>query len=243
MKKLMIVSTLLLIALIWFLNRDADAWIERTKFHVVPEEKKDVALGDARDLCPIGRMERARLREQVQVVEAFATVSTSMELAKTIPIARLSKGRSIAREEFPHQVKRSPKRAQFAATRKKIQIARAHRRSHYHKSHSDIRVAKAGRSHIRGIASWYGGKFLGRKTASGVPFVAHKMTAAHKHLPFGTKLLVENRMNGRTAIVTVNDRGPFIKDRVLDLSPAAAHKLGMVTKGITPVVATIVNDS
>ncbi len=69
------------------------------------------------------------------------------------------------------------------------------------------------------------------------------MTAAHKHLPFGTKLLVKNHSNGLTAIVTVNDRGPFIKDRVLDLSPAAAHELGMISVGITPITATVVNDS
>lgn len=85
-----------------------------------------------------------------------------------------------------------------------------------------------------GIASWYGGKFHGRRTASGTTYNMHGMTCAHKTLPFGTKLIVENKTNGKTCQVTVTDRGPYYGRRVIDLSKAAADKLGM--DGISNVV-------
>lgn len=76
-----------------------------------------------------------------------------------------------------------------------------------------------------GIASWYGGKFHGRRTASGTRYDMHSMTCAHKTLPFGTKLLVKNPSNGKTCQVTVTDRGPYYGKRVIDLSKAAADRL------------------
>lgn len=81
-----------------------------------------------------------------------------------------------------------------------------------------------------GLASWYGPGFHGRKTASGVVFNQDAMTAAHKTLPFGTKLRVSYQ--GRSATVTINDRGPFVGKRVLDLSRAAATKLGLRPAGV-----------
>jgi rare lipoprotein A (peptidoglycan hydrolase) len=223
MKKLTIVSTVLLIAIIWYLNCYADSWIERTKSDAPQMLESSVAKNDAASFCPIARMERAK---SVQISRSLERVHIG-QAPKGVPIARLSR-RS--------QIVSSPRKVQKTKFRKKVQLA---------KSHSRTRMAKSRRhgSHITGIASWYGGQFLGRKTASGARFVAHKMTAAHKHLPFGTKLLVKNHSNGRTAVVTVNDRGPFIKDRVLDLSPAAAQELGMISAGITPITATVVNDS
>ncbi len=88
---------------------------------------------------------------------------------------------------------------------------------------SALRVDKK----LKGIASYYGGKFHGRKTASGDTFNQNEMTCAHKTLPFGTKLEVTNPSNGKEVEVVVNDRGPFIKNRVLDLSKGAARKLGI----------------
>lgn len=88
-----------------------------------------------------------------------------------------------------------------------------------------------------GIASWYGGKFHGRRTASGTRYDMHEMTCAHKTLPFGTKLLVKNKSNGKTCQVTVTDRGPYYGKRVIDLSKAAADKLGV--DGIGQVVCYI----
>lgn len=86
----------------------------------------------------------------------------------------------------------------------------------------------------RGLASWYGRKFHGRKTASGEIYNMHAMTAAHRTLPLPSYARVTNVANGRTVIVRVNDRGPFIKGRVIDLSYAAARKLGALGN-LTPV--------
>ena len=82
-----------------------------------------------------------------------------------------------------------------------------------------------------GIASYYHDKFHGRKTASGKLYNKNEMTCAHKTLPFGTKLHVINVHNNKDVIVTVTDRGPFVKGRVLDLSRIAAKKLGFIDKG------------
>lgn len=86
-----------------------------------------------------------------------------------------------------------------------------------------------------GEASWYGGKFHGRRTASGEIYNMHDHTAAHKTLPMGTVLLVRNLDNGRTTVVRVNDRGPFVRDRIIDLSYRAARDLGMVRNGTARV--------
>ena len=86
-----------------------------------------------------------------------------------------------------------------------------------------------------GIASWYGPGFHGEMTANGERYDMHGMTAAHKLLPFGTKLKVTNKSNGRSIVVRVNDRGPFVADRVIDLTHAAAEDIGMLAKGTAPV--------
>lgn len=87
----------------------------------------------------------------------------------------------------------------------------------------------------RGKASWYGGKLQGHKTSSGEDFDMYAMTAAHRNLPLPTYLEVTNLDNGMKVVVKVNDRGPFVDDRLLDLSYAAASKLGMTEKGNAPV--------
>jgi rare lipoprotein A len=92
------------------------------------------------------------------------------------------------------------------------------------------------RNHVeRGIASWYGTKFHGRKTSSGEIYDMHQMTAAHKTLPLPTYARVTNLENGRSAVVRINDRGPFVGDRVIDLSYAAAKKLDVVRNGTAQV--------
>ena len=87
----------------------------------------------------------------------------------------------------------------------------------------------------RGLASWYGPKFHGKKTSSGVPFDMNAMTAAHKTLPLPTFVRVTHLGNGRSIIVKVNDRGPFIHKRIIDLSRAAATQLDMIKTGTAPV--------
>jgi rare lipoprotein A len=80
----------------------------------------------------------------------------------------------------------------------------------------------------RGLASWYGPRFHGRRTASGEKFDMHQLTAAHRTLPFGTVVRVQSQVNGRTVDVRINDRGPFIGRRIIDLSRAAAEALGLI---------------
>jgi rare lipoprotein A len=84
---------------------------------------------------------------------------------------------------------------------------------------------------INGVCSWYGKNFDGKRTASGTRFDSKKNTAAHKTLPFGTKLKVTDTKSGKSTIVTVNDRGPFSKSRVLDISSAAAKELEVINRG------------
>lgn len=81
-------------------------------------------------------------------------------------------------------------------------------------------------------ASWYGPGFHGRATASGQRFNQNAMTAAHKTLPFGTRVRVINQSNGRSATVTINDRGPFVKGRSIDLSRGAADAIGLIPAGV-----------
>jgi rare lipoprotein A len=91
---------------------------------------------------------------------------------------------------------------------------------------------KSSKEHVeRGSASWYGTKFHGRRTSSGEPYNMYEMTAAHKTLPLPTYAQVTNLDNGRSVVVKINDRGPFHKGRILDLSYAAAMKLGIVKSG------------
>ena len=93
-----------------------------------------------------------------------------------------------------------------------------------------------------GIASWYGKKFHGRKTAMGEKYDMYGLSAAHKALPLPTMVRVTNLDNGRSIEVRVNDRGPFHEDRVIDLSYAAARALGFETKGTAPVVVEAIDE-
>ena len=87
-----------------------------------------------------------------------------------------------------------------------------------------------------GVASWYGARHHGRKTASGERFDAYEsLTAAHKTLPFNVCAEVENLRTGRSVLVRINDRGPFAKGRVIDLSKAAASEIGLVRSGVAKV--------
>ncbi len=91
-----------------------------------------------------------------------------------------------------------------------------------------------------GQASWYGVPYHGRRAASGEVYDMNQMTAAHRTLPFGTWLAVENLDNGRTAEVRINDRGPFVEPRILDLSYAAAQVLGATGPGVIPVRVRVI---
>lgn len=116
------------------------------------------------------------------------------------------------------------------------------RKHHAHRAHSsqswkDANAAiQSGSRGFAGVASFYGNE-SGSKTASGQRFNENDMTAAHRSLPFGTKLRVTHR--GRSVVVTVNDRGPFIKGRVLDLSKGAARAVGLTSSGVGHVTAEV----
>ena len=94
---------------------------------------------------------------------------------------------------------------------------------------------KIARTIYRGKASWYGPGFHGRLTANGERYNQYAMTAAHKSLPFGTRVKVTNLNNNLSVVVRINDRGPFIRGRVIDVSAAAAQNLGMMHHGVVPV--------
>jgi rare lipoprotein A len=93
----------------------------------------------------------------------------------------------------------------------------------------------------RGVASWYGEKFHGRRTSSGEPYDMYAMTAAHKTLPLPAYVRVTSLENGRSVVVRVNDRGPFIDNRLIDLSYAAATKLGMIGSGTAMVQVEVID--
>lgn len=92
-----------------------------------------------------------------------------------------------------------------------------------------------------GLASWYGGKFHGRLTANGETFDTNELTAAHKTLPFGTLVKVTHVADGRSVVVRINDRGPFVEGRIIDLSRAAADAIGLTARGVAPVRVEIVH--
>lgn len=102
----------------------------------------------------------------------------------------------------------------------------------------DAERTAAVRSAQSGMASYYGNE-SGSQTASGARFVASAMTAAHRTLPFGTKVRVTNKANGRSVVVTINDRGPFVRGRIIDLSTGAAGVIGMMGAGVAPVTVEV----
>ncbi len=103
---------------------------------------------------------------------------------------------------------------------------------------------KYSRNHeLKGIASWYGREFHGKLTASGEKYSVYKLTAAHKTLKFGTIVKVINLENGKSVKVKINDRGPFVKGRIIDLSPRAFKKIADKNQGLAKVEIEILDDT
>ena len=111
----------------------------------------------------------------------------------------------------------------------------SHRHSAKHNRRNSRMALRHGASQLRGVASWYGNEFHNRMTASGVRFDTHAMMAAHRTLPFGTKVRVTNLANQKSCVVEITDRGPFSRGRIIDLSFAAAQELGMTETGVAKV--------
>lgn len=103
------------------------------------------------------------------------------------------------------------------------------------------RIGKASANLLSGLASWYGEVWQGRKTSSGEMFDKDQMTACHRTLPFGTLVRVVNLRNHRSVVVKINDRGNLSSRRVIDLSSAAAEKIGLLQAGLAPVRLEIVS--
>lgn len=95
----------------------------------------------------------------------------------------------------------------------------------------------------QGVASWYGPKFHGKLTANGEQYDMNRLTAAHRTLPFNSVVKVTNLDNGRSVMVRINDRGPFAKNRIIDLSKKAAREIRMIGAGTAPVALSLMNDS
>jgi rare lipoprotein A len=104
-----------------------------------------------------------------------------------------------------------------------------------HKTRSPKPEARRVRAYQVGTASWYGEYFQGKTTASGEPFDMRDLTAAHPSLPLGTLVKVTNLRNGRVVVVRINDRGPFVDDRIIDVSDNAARALGFKERGLQTV--------
>ena len=123
-------------------------------------------------------------------------------------------------------------------------IACAHQQATHGPSHYVIKgktyhVMKSAKNYkAKGVASWYGSHGRNQKTSTGEHYNMHAMTAAHPTLPFATRVRVKNLNNGRSIVVRINDRGPFLSNRIIDLSYAAAKKLGI--KGLAPVEIAVV---
>lgn len=96
-------------------------------------------------------------------------------------------------------------------------------------------ISHRGAKRVTGVASYYGPGFHGKKTANGERFNMNALTAAHRTLPFGTRVRVTNLDNGRSVVVRINDRGPFAKGRIIDLSKVAAKRIGMIQSGTARV--------
>jgi rare lipoprotein A len=108
---------------------------------------------------------------------------------------------------------------------------------------STISQAPPARDEVRGrqegMASWYGKEQHGHLTANGERFDMHALTAAHRSLPMQTRVRVTNRSNGASVVVRINDRGPYSKKRIIDVSYAAARVLGMIERGVVPVLLEV----
>ncbi len=101
----------------------------------------------------------------------------------------------------------------------------------------------SGSHELTGLASWYGSKFHGKLTASGEKYNMRAYTAAHKSLPFGTVVRVINTDNNKSVDVKINDRGPFVSGRVIDLSQRAFAQIGDASKGVVPIRIEVLDDS
>ncbi len=169
-----------------------------------------------------GRPWLAAARRMVPAVAALLC-ATSLTLALTA--APLASADTLAP---------SPASAAPAATEAPRQVAAAKR------AHKRVRIDRSGRQRI-GVASYYARKFAGRRMADGTRMRLNSDSAASRSLPLGTRAMVTNLANGKSVIVTIRDRGPFVNGRIIDLSPRSAQSLGFIKAGLTQVAVVPVS--
>jgi rare lipoprotein A (peptidoglycan hydrolase) len=197
--------------------------------HDAAEFVSNHALSTARIIIGAEELLRQRVRSVLRVAVAtmFFAISGLISLGANVTTAFAKK---ISSERGSHgQTARAKRMVKYHPTslhtRRHGKLKRSHALSH----------SSGARSSMRGVASWYGNQFHNRQTASGVRFDTHAMMAAHRTLPFGTKVRVTNLKNDKSCIVEITDRGPFSKGRIIDLSYAAAEEIGMTETGVANV--------
>lgn len=158
----------------------------------------------------------ARLRRAT--IRSLLTIAATTAVVAAMPGASFAGSAKAKTEARPHAGKR------------------VHARANLRNAYASLGPAHHSGRNFSGVASYYGNE-AGTKTASGQRFNQHAMTAAHRTLPFGTKVRVTH--GSRSVVVTINDRGPFIRGRVLDLSKGAAHAIGLTGRGVGRVVAEV----
>lgn len=143
---------------------------------------------------------------------------------------RAARKQAYAKDRYTTKQAAKPKKKYTTSAKKKTyKKSKKYAKGNYGKSRYSGKT-------LYGKASFY---WQPQRVASGGWFNPNAMTAAHKSLPFGTKVRVTNKHNGRSVVVKINDRGPYIKGRIIDLSKAAAHKIGMQNAGVVPVTVTV----
>ena len=166
-------------------------------------------------------------RAAIAVITALALLPTACARQPTVILTPTSK----TRVEAP--APKQPPGARIPATQRPYQI----------KGKTYYPIPSAQGFTETGIASWYGAKFHGRRTSNGEIYDMNALTAAHKTLPMNTHLLVSNLENGREITVRINDRGPFVRGRIIDLSNRAARELGMADQGLAKVRITALGEA
>lgn len=167
-----------------------------------------------------------RLRLKLKITGRMILASVFFVVSGLVSIgANLTPGAAIAKEK---------------SSEKKSKRTRGY--SKYKKSSDPFADIRGMNEVVVGVASWYGPGFHNKQTASGVKFDQNAMMAAHRTLPFGTIVRVTNLNNSKSCFVKITDRGPFIKNRILDLSKAAAHELDFAHSGVAKVRMEIVSD-
>ncbi len=169
------------------------------------------------------------------IIRWFAVALGAASLAACAQSSVVTRHSGVASSSRQASLQRSP--AASFTTNRRVASARKHTPFARHDNAAGTHTASRGVAASQGIASFY---TEGTRTASGEKFDPHELTAAHPTLPFGTKLRVTNVASGRSVTVRVNDRGPYVRGRVVDVSYSAADALGMVGKGVAKVKLDVV---